>query len=322
MRVVTVTFNPAIDQTVALDHLVPGEVHRARSVRQDAGGKGVNVASCLADWGVEVSAHGLLGSDNAAPFEALFAAKGIADRFVRRAGATRVNLKLVDPRGTTDVNMDGAAADPYQIEAVIAAVVSEAGADALVVLAGSLPPGFPQDVYARIAARVGGSGAMLLLDSSGAPLRAALQGERLPDIVKPNRDELSEWLGTPVRTIAEVHRAAAELHRLGISLVAVSLGEEGAFFLSGEGALTARLAAGDVASTVGAGDAMVAGIAAALAEGGGIERIARLSTAFAVGKLGRPGPHLPKREAVEALASSVAVETAGAFDIDLAGEGK
>jgi len=322
MRVVTVTFNPAIDQTLTLDHLVPGEVHRALSARENTGGKGVNVASCLADWGVEVAVHGLLGTANAAPFEALFAAKGIADRFVRRDGATRVNLKLVDRAGTTDVNMDGTPADPYQIEAVVAAVVAEAGADALVVLAGSLPPGFPQDIYARIVARLGGTGAPVLLDTSGVPLREALASDTLPDVLKPNRHELAEWLGAPVETRDEVHRAAADLHRRGVSLVAVSLGEEGGFFLSGEGALTARLAAGDVASTVGAGDAMVAGIAAALAQGGGLEQIARLSTAFAVGKLGRAGPNLPSRETVEALAEAVLIETIPALDTNLAGESK
>ncbi|WP_043609768.1 PfkB family carbohydrate kinase, partial [Novosphingobium sp. B-7] len=67
MRVHTLTLNPAIDETITLDRLVPGQVHRARGVRQNAGGKGINVASCLADWRTPVSAHGLLGRDNAAP---------------------------------------------------------------------------------------------------------------------------------------------------------------------------------------------------------------------------------------------------------------
>jgi 1-phosphofructokinase len=69
--------------------------------------------------------------------------------------------------------------------------------------------------------------------------------------------------------------------------------------------LRARLTAHGVESTVGAGDAMVAGLAAALIEGAGLDRIARLSTAFAVGKLGRAGPHLPTRDEIEALAASV-----------------
>ncbi|PNB43163.1 1-phosphofructokinase, partial [Pseudomonas sp. FW305-130] len=88
----------------------------AHTVRQNAGGKGVNVASCLADWGVPVTAHGLLGSDNAAPFDALFAEKLIEDRFIRIAGSTRVNLKIVDAEGTTDINLDGIAVDLGRVD--------------------------------------------------------------------------------------------------------------------------------------------------------------------------------------------------------------
>jgi len=119
MAVFTVTLNPAIDQTVMLDRLVPGEVHRARSVRQDAGGKGINAASCLADWDVPVTVMGLLGGANAAPFDALFAEKSIIDRCQRHGGSTRVNLKLVDVHGTTDINMNGAPATEARIDAVM-----------------------------------------------------------------------------------------------------------------------------------------------------------------------------------------------------------
>ncbi|WP_244914045.1 PfkB family carbohydrate kinase, partial [Methylobacterium frigidaeris] len=79
-RVLTLTLNPAIDRTVTLERLEPGTVHRAQAVRDDAGGKGINVASCLADWGIPVAAAGVLGADNATAFEALFSAKGIEDR--------------------------------------------------------------------------------------------------------------------------------------------------------------------------------------------------------------------------------------------------
>ena len=78
----TVCLNPAIDQTVCLDHLAPGEVHRASAVWRDPGGKAVNVASVLADWGLPVTVHGLLGAENAASFEELFARKAIADAMV------------------------------------------------------------------------------------------------------------------------------------------------------------------------------------------------------------------------------------------------
>ncbi|WP_260928086.1 1-phosphofructokinase [Novosphingobium sp. 9] len=321
MRVLTVTFNPAIDQTVTLDRLEPGEVHRAHAVRQNAGGKGVNVASCLADWGVAVSAYGLLGSDNAAPFDALFAAKGIEDRFIRIPGATRVNLKLVDPRGTTDINLDGIAIDAGRAEMVTATICDAAREGDLVVLAGSLPPGCPPDTYALLIARLRSIGCRVILDASGLPLKCALAADVLPDVVKPNREELAQALGSPLPEMDDVLRAATTLRARGVALVAISMGEQGALFVSDQGAVTAKLAVGDLASTVGAGDAMVAGIAASLADDGAeLEQIARLATAFAVGKLGMAGPNLPALASVKALAADVAINRIDTTAATAAGE--
>lgn len=321
MGVITVTFNPAIDQTVTLDRLVPGEVHRPRSVRQDVGGKGVNVASCLADWGVPVAAFGLLGADNAAPFETLFRVKGIEDRFRRVPGATRINFKIVDDENTTDVNLDGPPATSERIEAVVAEVEALAGAGTLVVLAGSLPPGCPADAYAAIVARLAAKGARVFLDTSGPPLARALDAPVLPHCIKPNRHELAEWAGTPLTGIGDVARAAAGLHARGVALVVISMGAEGALFLSDEGALVARRTVDRLASTVGAGDAMVAGIVAATIDGADLARTARLATAFAVAKLGETGPNLPDPERVRALAESVDIAPVGTVGAAREGEG-
>ncbi|MCT8002472.1 1-phosphofructokinase [Sphingomonas sanguinis] len=320
MRIATVTFNPAIDQTIMVDRLVPGEVHRARSIRQDAGGKGVNVASCLADWGAPVSVFGLLGQDNATLFETLFEQKAIDDRFVRLGGDTRVNMKIVDDTDTTDINMSGPVVGEADVARVEQAVTDFAGEDALIVLSGSLPPGCDTILYAGMVATLTARGARVLLDTSGAPLTQALRADVLPHIVKPNRRELAAWADTSLDTIAEVAACATALHRRGVALVVVSMGEDGALFVSDEGALVAHLAAGPLASTVGAGDAMVAGLAAGIAEGAGLERIARLSTAFAVAKLGRPGPHLPDLATIDALAAQVTISGAGVTGPSMVGE--
>src|SRR5438477_11391870 len=106
MKIATVTLNPAIDQTVRADGFRPNMVNRAQAMQFDAGGKGVNVASFLADAGYEVTVTGLLGQDNADIFEQLFADKRIDDRFVRIPGRTRIGVKIVDEAGqqTTDIN--------------------------------------------------------------------------------------------------------------------------------------------------------------------------------------------------------------------------
>ena len=308
MKVVTVTLNPAIDQTITLDHLTRGTVHRARDVRYDAGGKGVIVASCLADWGLRVTATGLVGKDNPACFEALFAAQGITDAFLRAEGATRTNIKLVDDGETTDVNLPGLSATPATLAAVRRALLERLAPGDLAVVAGSLPLGCPEDHYAELIAAVHAAGAHVLLDASGPALAAALAAPVLPWCIKPNRDELASWLGAPLRDAAAICAAARRLHAHGVALVVVSLGSEGAVFVSAEGLVRARLAATNIVTTVGAGDAMVAGIAAAATTHGDLAATARLATAFAVGTLGLRGPHVPPRATLEQLATTVELD--------------
>ena len=307
--VVTVTLNPAIDLTVALDHLVVGRVHRASSAIANCGGKGVNVAGCLADWGVRVAATGVLGRSNDGAFADFFAGKAIADRFVRVAGETRTNIKIADRTSgeTTDVNLPGLAVPAEAFEAVRAALASLAAPGRTVVLAGSLPESMPETAWASLVADLAACGARVVLDTSGTPLAAALESGAPLAAVKPNRAELEALVGRPLPRTADVVAAARALIAHGVALVVVSLGSEGALFVDRETALAAALPAKTVLSTVGAGDAMVAGIAAALIEGASVERTARLAVAFATSKLDRIGPHLGPPEEVERLAAAVRV---------------
>ncbi|CAO3403730.1 1-phosphofructokinase [Azospirillum palustre] len=308
--VVTVTLNPAIDQTITVEALKPGSVHRAKAVRHNAGGKGVNVASCLADWGTPVTATGLLGTGNAAPFEALFQAKGIADAFIRLPGETRVNIKIADlaANDTTDINLPGLSADAGAVDRVRETVLGLVEPGTPVLLAGSLPEGLPADAYAALTADLAAAGARVVLDSSGAPLAAALASTgALPHCIKPNRHELEDWAGRPLPTDADLLDAARDLRRRGVSVVVVSLGADGALFVDGARALHGRLPPVQALSTVGAGDAMVAGLIAAFQQDGGLEDVARLSVAFAAAKLGCFGPNLPDPATVRSLAAQVAL---------------
>ncbi|WP_353861707.1 1-phosphofructokinase [Azospirillum formosense] len=309
--VVTVTLNPAIDQTITVEALRPGHVHRANAVRRNAGGKGVNVASCLADWGTPVVATGLLGSGNAAAFEALFTAKGIADRFVRLPGETRVNVKIADlaAADTTDLNLPGLTADADALDRVRRTLRELVLPGTPVLLAGSLPDGLPADSYATLTTDLHAQGARVVLDSSGPPLAAALAAPDLPFCIKPNRHELEAWAGTPLPATADLLEAARGLHRSGVAVVVVSLGADGALFVTDGPALHARLPAVNALSTVGAGDAMVAGLIAAFGADRTLEDAARLSVAFATAKLGCFGPNLPGADAVRALAGQVEIST-------------
>ncbi|MFN7147118.1 MAG: 1-phosphofructokinase family hexose kinase, partial [Myxococcota bacterium] len=152
MKVVTVTLNPALDLTVRVDGFRAGEVNRGRELRWDAGGKGVNVASFLAEAGVAVTATGLLGDENPGRFEALFRERGIADAFVRVPGETRVGIKLVDEAAqvTTDVNLPGLVPAPAAVAELRARIAALTADHDVFVLSGSVPPGIAPAIYADL----------------------------------------------------------------------------------------------------------------------------------------------------------------------------
>lgn len=313
MIIRTLALNPAIDQTVTVPELAVGEVVRATSTRQDPGGKAVNVASCLADWGSKVVITGFLGRDNAASFEQLFADKGIADRMIRVAGATRTNIKILEEGGrTTDVNLPGFVASEEDVKAVFNQLNTVVEGD-LVVISGSQPVGLPADCTAQLLARLAGKGARVVLDVSGETLAEALAGQAMPYAVKPNRHELEALLGRSLRGPDDLLAAAHDLLARGIELVVVSLGEAGALFVNRQGSLMARPVKIATGSSVGAGDAMVAGLTAGLAEGLALPDLARQATAFAGAKLRNPGPHLPAPEEVRALAAWVSTKSTGEY---------
>ena len=317
MRIATVTLNPAVDMTIKLTKpLARGSVNLAEAVCETPGGKGINVASFLADWGLGSSVTGLIGSDNIGLFEGLFRDKGLDDRFVRVSGKTRTNVKIVDGDETTDVNLPGLRADGLalrDLETVLLALAKEAGTPpCLVSLSGSLPKGCGTNIYAELVEKLRDVGARVMLDASGEALKAALDAPVKPLYAKPNRDELAAWTGRPIATEDDLVRAARTLLNGGMKLLAVSMGGDGAAFFSPEGALLAQKRLKRLASTVGAGDSMVAGIIAALDEGGDLERIARLGTAFAAARVDADFEGtLGDRGAIEAMASSVELKGIG-----------
>lgn len=307
-RIVTVTLNPAIDMTIGLERLERGRVNIGRSVTQQAGGKGVNVAACLADWQVPVIATGLLGDANAELFEALFARKGVLDGFCRVPGTNRTNIKISDQADgqTTDINLPGIDASSAEFDALCDRI-DTLGDIAGAALCGSLAGGLQPDAYVRLLARLNRRGVPTLLDTSGAPLAQVLAAPSgaLPTAIKPNRHELELWAGTSLPTLAETVDVARAIHARGVAQVIVSLGEDGALFVTAQGTWQASLPPVRAASTVGAGDAMVAGVLAGWHAGAGMEETVRLSVAFAACKLQRLGPHLPAQEQVRERAAAV-----------------
>lgn len=311
-RVFTLTLNPAIDQTVRLDHLVPGAVHRAHGQQSEAGGKGIGVAAVLAALGVSVTAAGWLGAENPALFEAAFAANGIRDGMLRLPGATRTNIKLADAqRGdSTDINLPGITlSDEARARAeadLLASVLTQIQPGDWCELAGSLPPGVDTGTWCRLADALTACGAQLMVDIGGAELGELLQHlRRPPAFLKPNRAELEALMGRPLDTVEAVAAAADELRRQGVPHVVVSLGGEGAVIVGDGGQWLALPPKVPVATTVGAGDALVAGTIAALMDGRTFPDAAVFGMACAAARIQRIAPGLPPRDHIDALAAQV-----------------
>jgi 1-phosphofructokinase len=309
--ILTVTPNAAIDQTLEVEGFAAGAVNRVLSSRIDAGGKGINVASILGDLQLSVTVTGFLGARNAAIFEEHFAAKGLVDRFVRVPGSTRTGIKIVDAktRETTDLNFPGVAVQPEAVAQLRQTVEELTIAGGWQVLSGSLPQGLGAEFYHGLIQAIHTRCGHVLLDTSGEPLRRAIQtapDEARPEIIKPNLAELEELIGRPVRNIAQALTAADTLLIGATRLVVVSMGAEGALFVDRQSALVARPPRVPVVSTVGAGDAMVAGIVWSLLQGLDLTHLARWSTAFGAYAVTRCGAGI-EMDAVQALMEQVTV---------------
>jgi 1-phosphofructokinase len=287
--IVTVTPNPSVDRTLAVPELRRGEVIRATGVTAEAGGKGINVARALTTMGVPAIALAPVSAAGGATLMGLLA--GAADvRPVAIRGDLRINLSLVEPDGTvTKVNEPGPRLE--QDEALrllddLAVEIAALGPVDWVVACGSTPPGLGDDFHARLAARIPAP-SRVAVDADRGALRAAVAGGA--DLVKPNRAELEELVGAPLATLGAVAAAASDLVARGTGQVLVSMGRDGALVVGAGNACHVEAPIDDVANTVGAGDALLAGYLA----GGAVAGALAEAVAWSVAACRAPGTRMP-----------------------------
>ena len=278
--ILTVTLNPALDLTVRLGHLAPGEVNRSPMMLTHAAGKGINVAQVLADLGHTLTVSGFLGEDNAQAFDALFKRRGFVDGFVRVPGETRSNIKLAEDDGrVTDLNGLGPQVSPQAQQALLDILDRIAPGHDAVVVAGSLPQGVSPQWLHDLVLRLKALGLNVILDTSGQALNEALAAG--PWLIKPNTEELSDAFGSDISSLEAQIEAATRLQALGIEHVVISHGADGVNWFSRAGALQALPPKVSVASTVGAGDSLLAGMVHGLLSGHSPEQTLRTATAIA-----------------------------------------
>ncbi|WEG08759.1 hexose kinase [Microbacterium horticulturae] len=297
--IVTVTVNPSLDRTIVLGGpLQPGAVQAAASTREDAGGKGINVARVLDAAGADALAVLPLAADD--PFAVVLRAGAVPACTVPVDGHCRANVTITDPAGvTTKLNLPGATPTVDELAGLEEAVVAAAEGARWVVLAGSLPPGVPDDFYAHVIdavrTRWGAAAPRMAVDASGPALAAVVEHAH-PDLIKPNDDELAELTGQVLD--GDLTEAAARIGRAlvpnKVASALVTLGGRGAVLVTADGAYAAVPPPTRVRSTVGAGDSSLAGFL--LAESRGADPAACLVSAIRHGAAAAslPGTMAPR----------------------------
>ena len=297
----TVTLNPALDKTVEIPGMALDTVNRITSMRTDPGGKGINVSKVIAKLGGESCAVGILGGESGRTLLAALEREGLRTHFRFVEGQTRTNLKIIDRalHTNTDINEPGLTVSPADLDALLRDLLGMVHEGDIVVLAGSLPQGAPQDSYRVWTAACREKGARVCLDADGVLLAEGLKAA--PYLIKPNEDELSRLVGHRLTDTDELIAEGRRLLKGGVTRVVISLGERGALYLRGNEVLYAEGLSVPVGSTVGAGDSVVAALAYADSLGMSDEDAVRLSTATGAANVMCSGTQPAEREAVEKL---------------------
>lgn len=307
--VYTVTLNPARDRTLTINNFRPGAVNRISAVRDDPGGKGVNVSKIIASLKEKSVATGILGGDAGKYIRKSLTEMGIENDFVFTQSETRTNIKIIDSsrHETTDINLRGEPVSKRVLSSVLAKLMSRVQSSDVVVLAGGLPDATPENLLADWTLKLKSLGAKVFIDADSKALSEGVKAS--PYLIKPNEPELRMLTGEPFSTLKDIHNCAKRvIDATGISVVCVSMGDDGAFFVTEGAAYRGEALRVPVVCSTGAGDAMMAALAIGIHDSMPFIDTCRLAIAVSAASVSCAGTQCPKKETVEALYSRARVE--------------
>jgi 1-phosphofructokinase family hexose kinase len=309
--ILTVTLNAAIDRTVAVPNFRLARRHRAVESRTVAGGKGINVARALSMLGRPVIAAGMVGGPTGTRVLEQLHEESVLTDFIRIAAETRINLAVIDPTSgeQTEINERGPAVSPEEVKRLFERIGYLAGGAKICVLAGSLPPGAGDDLYAKLVSDLTRRGVPVVLDAEGEAMLAGVRAGA--SMVTPNEREAEELVGQEfAEDGSDLAHGLQELVRLGAEEAAITR-PEGCVAAVGEGAnrrlLEVHTEPLEPVSTVGSGDAFVAGYVAARYEDRTPEECLAYGVACGAESTQHFGAGTVDRNQVERLLGEVAV---------------
>jgi 1-phosphofructokinase/tagatose 6-phosphate kinase len=264
--IITVTLNAALDKTLEVPNFRPGRRHRTVDQTTMPGGKGVNVARAIKRLGQPVIATGLAGGATGSRILDALAGESILNGFMQIREESRTNTVVIDPTtgSHTEVNERGPSVSAQELELFRDKLMYLCQGASLCVFAGSLPRGVEPDVYAGMIREVKKLGVTTVIDTEGEPLRLAVRAD--PDVVSPNELEAEELVGHEFNDVDDRAQAVAEMARLGAGEAIMTV-PDGCYAHVHEDSVPTlyrvRIEEQEARSTVGSGDAFLAGYVAA-----------------------------------------------------------
>lgn len=260
----TITLNPAIDKAVTVENFKVDKVNRVSAMQLDPGGKGINVSKMISNLGGLSTAIMVAGGYNGKQLEQMLDEIKITYETIPVEGETRINVKMFDPvnQTFTDINEKGPLVDGKIIEMIDRYLEKVLEEDDILILAGSIPAGAPADIYRRWCNMARIRGAKVILDAESEVLRQGVKGK--PLIIKPNQEELESFFDVQFTKDEHVVYYSKRIIEMGVTYVIVSQGAEGVMIVAKDWEQKIPALKLKVKSTVGAGDSMVAAIAAGL----------------------------------------------------------
>lgn len=258
--VYTVTLNPSLDYIVSVNDFTLGLTNRTEAELILPGGKGINVSTVLGNLGIRSTALGFVAGFTGDEIVRRVEAMQVRSDFIRlQEGVSRINVKLRSVDGT-EINGMGPAIGAEAMELLMEKLDHLREGDMLV-LAGSIPPSLPDDIYSKMLERMDGRGILTVVDATGNLLLDTLSHH--PFLIKPNNHELGALFGVELSDREAVVPYARELQTRGARNVLVSMGGAGAVLVAEDGQVyTSKAPEGTLVNSVGAGDSMVAGFLA------------------------------------------------------------
>ena len=300
----TITFNPALDYIVRLDHLKTGTINRTTQEYVLGGGKGINVSIVLNNLGMDTTALGFIAGFTGEEIVTQLNSFGVKEDFIRlREGLTRINVKVKASDEETEINGRGPIISDDELEALYKQLDALTEKDTLI-LAGSIPSSLPSDMYELIMERLQHKNIRIVVDATKDLLTRVLPYK--PFLIKPNNHELSEIFGRLLSTKEDLVEAAKALQEKGAQHVLISMAGDGAILVAADGTVyTSPAPKGTLVNSVGAGDSMVAGFITGFEKTGNLQEA--LYWGISSGSASAYSENLATLAEVEALLSQVRV---------------